>query len=381
MRHYDFIILGAGASGLMMAYRMANENYFDDKSILIIDKIKFKGNDRTWSFWEEGSGEWEDIVHKSWAKIYFGSQYFSKTIPSFPFLYKTIRSQDFYDKIWAVLNNKLNFDFVEEEVEKFYDAADMVIVKTAQNEYKGKKLLNSILDSEFLQQKKYPVLNQHFLGWFIKTETDFFNDSVITFMDFNIPQNGNTRFMYVLPFNKKEALFEYTLFSKDLLEKSEYELAIKEYLKDKEIENYTINETEFGVIPMTSYKFYKHNTKNIVHIGTTGGWTKPSTGFTFMNTTKKTKELISFLKKELDLRKFHKTSKFWFYDLILLDVLAKDNEFGSRLFSSLFKKTSIQTVFQFLDETSNFKQDLKIILSVPPRRFIKVFFKRMFQGW
>ena len=54
------------------------------------------------------------------------------------------------------------------------------------------------------------------MGWFIKTEKDgIFDDSMATFMDFNLPQNGNTRFMYVLPIDKKTALFEYTLFSKD----------------------------------------------------------------------------------------------------------------------------------------------------------------------
>ncbi|WP_411767987.1 lycopene cyclase family protein [Winogradskyella sp. A3E31] len=381
MKHYDFIILGAGASGLMTAYRMANDSYFDGTSILLIDRSKDKGNDRTWSFWEEGSGEWDDVVYKSWSYIYFGSEWFSDTIHATPYLYKTIRSQDFYNKIWTVLKSKPNIEFIEDDVLSFYDNADSVVIKTKHKEYKGKKLFNSIVDSEYLQQKKYPVLNQHFLGWFIKTETDCFDDTVATFMDFNIPQNGNTRFMYVLPFSKKEALFEYTLFSKDLLKKSEYEKEIQAYLKSKSIDNYTITEKEYGVIPMTSYKFHKHNTKNILNIGTAGGWTKASTGFTFMNTSKKTQSLISFLKDQSDLRKFHRSSKYWFYDLIFLDVLASDNSFGAKLFSSLFKKCSIHTVFRFLDETSSFKQDIKVISSVPPKRFVHAFFRRLFQGW
>ena len=40
MIKYDYIILGGGASGLMMAYRMVSDSYFDDKSILIIDQEK-----------------------------------------------------------------------------------------------------------------------------------------------------------------------------------------------------------------------------------------------------------------------------------------------------------------------------------------------------
>ena len=112
-------------------------------------------------------------------------------------------------------------------------------------------------------------------------------------MDFTVPQKGNTRFMYVLPTSKREALFEYTLFSKDLLEISEYENAIKDYLEEKNIANYEIVETEKGSIPMTSFKFQQFNTKNLLNMGTVGGWTKASTGYTFMSTTKKTRALIS----------------------------------------------------------------------------------------
>ena len=38
MQEHDYIITGTGASGLMLAYRMAKDPFFDRKSILIIDK-------------------------------------------------------------------------------------------------------------------------------------------------------------------------------------------------------------------------------------------------------------------------------------------------------------------------------------------------------
>ena len=76
----DYIILGAGASGLMLAYRMALAPYFNDKSVLIIDQFSNKGNDRTWCFWEEGPGEWDTILHKSWDTIFFGGPGIQKQI-------------------------------------------------------------------------------------------------------------------------------------------------------------------------------------------------------------------------------------------------------------------------------------------------------------
>ena len=227
-------------------------------------------------------------------------------------------------------------------------------------------------------QSKYPLLQQHFIGWFIKSKEEVFDKNKVNFMDFSIEQRGNTRFMYVLPTSSTEALLEYTLFSKDLLPKEEYEKEIQDYIKKLGITDYEIVEKEQGNIPMTSYKFWKHNTKNIINIGSVGGWTKASTGYTFKNTTKKSKELVELLSKESDFRKFHKTDKFWFYDLLFLDVLFKRNDLGSTVFSSLFKKGNPTLIFKFLDEETTFWEDLQVIWKCPKRLFVRALFGRIF---
>ncbi|MBU2928337.1 lycopene cyclase [Winogradskyella psychrotolerans] len=376
---YDYIILGAGASGLLLAYRMSQDPFFDDKSVLIIDQSKDKGNDRTWCYWEEGVGEWDALLTKIWPNVFFGSQSLSKTISIAPFQYKMIRSEAFYMSLWKGINSKSNFSFIEAVVDSFTELKTGVEVVTETDTYLGSKLFNSLPNPEaYNSQHKYPLIHQHFVGWFVKTKTNVFDDAVATFMDFSVPQNGHTRFMYVLPIDKKTALFEYTLFSKDLLKYADYEDAIKSYLDSKNILDYEIIEKEQGNIPMTSFKFSDLNSKHILHIGTAGGWTKASTGYTFMNTSKKTKEVVAFLKEDDDLSTFDKRTKYRFYDLIFLDVLANHNNEGAALFSSMFKKASIKTIFRFLDEDSTILEDLKIILSVPPKRFIQAFFKRLF---
>ncbi len=377
MNQSSYIILGAGASGLLLAYRMSLDSYFDDKSILIIDQVKDKGNDKTWCYWEEGEGEWDELLTKKWLKVFFGSKDFTETLDISPYSYKMIRSEKFYHKLWRSIELKSNITFVEDSVKTYSEIDNRVKVVTNKSTYFGLKLLNSILDKTVYEtQQKYPVLQQHFVGWFVKTKTDCFDDSIATFMDFNVPQNGNTRFMYVLPIDKNIALFEFTLFSKDLLDHSEYEEAIKDYLKEKKITDFEILEKENGAIPMTSFKFEELNSYNILNIGTAGGWTKASTGYTFYNTSKKTKDLVSFLKNEDDLSVFAKRTKYWFYDLNLLDVLAKNNEKGSLLFASIFKKVNVKTILKFLGEESSLKEDLKIITSVSPMPFILSIVKR-----
>lgn len=379
MKDYDYIILGAGASGLMLAYRMASDLFFDNKSILILDKDTDKGNDRTWSYWEEGLGEWDDIIDKTWDCVFFSDKSFSEIINISPYCYKMIRSETFYKKMWNKINTKSNVEFINTSVLNYKIVDNKVLVTTTLKSFSANKVFNSLPNTSYLKQDKYPVLQQHFIGWFIKTKVDTFDDTTATFMDFSVPQKGNTRFMYVLPMDKQTALFEYTLFSKDLLEVSEYEDAIKYYLKENGINDYKIIETEKGSIPMTSYDFTELNTSNIFNIGTAGGWTKASTGYTFRSTTKKTKDIVKLLKSGKDISKYKSKSKFWFYDLLFLDVLANHNESGSVLFSSLFKKTNVKTIFRFLDEESNLWEDFKIITSVPSKNFISALFKRLFK--
>ena len=378
MSQYDYIITGSGASGLMLAYRMANDSFFDNSSILIIDKEKKNSDDRTWCFWENGEGEWDELLHKSWDKILFESNTYKNTIPLQSYAYKMLRSGVFYDKLWNFINTKNNIRFIEDTVVNIEGSEDGAIVETLKSKYFTTKLLNSIdLNKKYTLQKKYPVLLQHFCGWFIETDKISFDDSTATFMDFTVDQKRNTRFMYVLPISPNKALFEYTLFSKEVLTKEEYESELLKYLAIKSITEYTITEIEQGVIPMTSYKFWEQNSKNILHIGTVGGWTKASTGYTFKNTSKKTIQLIAFLKAENDFTHFRKKTRFWWYDLLLIDVLSSYNHLGSKLFSTLFKRNSLKNVFRFLDEETSFIEDLRIMLSMPPLRFITALFRRV----
>jgi lycopene beta-cyclase len=191
-----------------------------------------------------------------------------------------------------------------------------------------------------------------------------------------------------LPTSKTEALIEYTLFSEKLLTKEEYENEIQIYLEKLRINRFEIIEKEQGSIPMTCYPFWKRNTKRVLNIGTAGGWTKASTGYTFKNSDKKSSKLVEFLYPSTPLKKtskplrmtdFYKKNRFWWYDLLLLDILHRHNELGSSIFSSLFEKGNPHLIFKFLDEETSLLEDIKVILKCPKAPFIKSLFRELFR--
>jgi lycopene beta-cyclase len=380
MPDFDYIIVGAGASGLMLANGLGSDPHFQDKRILLLDKDKKQSNDRTWCFWEKGDGDFDDIVYRTWDAIYFAGKEYSAQIPIKPYRYKMIRGIDFYEHYFSKIKTFSNLTFITTEVESIEDQGNQVKVLTHDGPFTGKKVFSSVFDGSVLTaQKRYPVLQQHFIGWFVKSNDAIFDPGTATFMDFSIPQKGNTRFMYVLPFSENEALVEYTLFSETLLPEEEYENAIKDYLKeDLHCKDYEILVKEQGRIPMTSYNFKQHNSKNLLHIGIAGGWAKASTGYTFRSSAIKVQKLIKHLKADRPFSSFDKRSRFWFYDLLLLDILKRDNSQGRRIFESIFKKRSPQLLFKFLDEKTNFWEELLTMSGSPTWLFLDALRRRLF---
>ncbi len=385
--HFDYIFTGTGLASLMTVYKMILSEKFSDKSILLLDQDSKKINDRTWCFWEKEESVWNSVISKKWDLALFANENFKCDLDLKPYLYNKIKGLDFYDFVFEAISKQPNITFLNEKVTDINELETHVFVGTEENRFTCNYLFNSIYTKAFAErQNKYAVLQQHFVGWFVKTEKGVFNSEEVTFMDFSVEQKGNTRFMYVLPTSKTEALVEYTLFSEKLLPKEEYENEIKIYLKNLGIEQYEILEKEQGSIPMTCYPFWEKNTKRVLNIGTAGGWTKASTGYTFKNSNKKSSELVRFIQNEtspevsgsLNMKLFHKKNKFWFYDLLLLDILYRHNELGSSIFSSLFKKGNPKLIFKFLDEETSFFEDVKVILKCPKIPFIKALFRVIF---
>nr|WP_299486743.1 lycopene cyclase family protein [uncultured Allomuricauda sp.] len=380
MSNFDYIIIGAGAAGLLLADTLTQDEFFSTSSILIIDRDDKTSNDRTWCFWEKSDGKFDHLLHKSWQDIFFATEQIERSDSIAPYQYKMLKGIDFYNHYLDRIKKHPNVTWIKDRVILIEESEHKVLVTSQNGFFTSTKVFNSWMNHQNVtSQKKYPLIQQHFVGWFVKTEKPIFNSNEATFMDFSIPQKGNTRFMYVLPFSETEALLEYTLFSENTLDKSEYEAGIREYIEQR-LGNtpFKIIAVEQGNIPMTCYGFHEHNSDSLLNIGIAGGWAKPSTGFTFYNTHRKVAQLVQHLKKNQPLSRFHKRNKFWYYDLLLLDILYRENHLGSSIFGAMFQKRKPQLILKFLDEETSLWEDLQIISACPKLPFLKALWKRIF---
>ena len=384
-KDFDFIFLGAGCASLSVVMRMIESGQFTHRKILILEKAPKVNNDRTWCFWEEEAGFFEDIVYHQWTEL-FVSTGAEETIPleMGHYRYKMIRGIDFYDACFATIRRQKNIQITYASVSFVYTGGDISgILVDDQPMDRGAHSI--VFNSIVPRPKKHPgkfYLIQHFKGWWLESKHPIFTASQATLMDFRLPQIEGTTFGYVLPLSATKALIEYTLFSASRLPPSAYDQALRQYIEGYlGLKDYRVTEEEFGVIPMSNDHpaFFKNG---LYFIGTAGGQTKASTGYTFRFIQKQADQIVS------DLIRHRRPSlaggpakRFRFYDSTLLHILSKRQMEGKIIFSILFKKNDAGRIFRFLDNESTFTEELKLINSLPKKVFIRAglleFFKMM----
>ena len=355
MKDFDYIIIGGGCAGLSLAYELETNNNLKDKTLAIIESRKEYKRDKTWSFWKVFNHNFEDCVIKSWNNFTVNSSESSYEVTNKNFPYQSIDSGKFYEKINSKLSFNPNINFFKNLNE--INSENSIIFNSV---FKGK------LDKSELWQ--------HFQGVEIETSKNIFDDEILNLMDFNCDQKNDVHFFYTLPFKKNRALIETTWLS-NLEDQSlmDYDLQLENYIKNNlGIKNYKINFTEKGAIPLF-YPSFKNDNRNI-NIGSAGGMTRLSTGYTFLNIQEHSKYIVENIDKIEKIKGYNLGKKYQFLDRIFLKVLEKYPEKMPKIFFDMFK-TSSNTVIKFLSNKSNILEDISIISKMPKLTFIKALFK------
>ena len=352
MREFDYVIIGGGCAGLSLAYELDLHQKLSSKTLAIIEPRKEYLRDKTWSFWKVSPHNFEDCVRKNWKEFSIKKPSSSKVFKCDNFPYQSIDSGLFYNKIINKLNKNKNIKF-------FKNISDLNI--------KNSFIFNSVPSLRNTSSNLW----QHFYGVEIETNEDFFDDRIVDLMDFNCDQRNSVHFFYVLPFAKNKAMIETTWLSKEDLSLKDYESQIKNYINSLGIKNYKINFKEEGAIPL----FYPVNTgeKNKINIGTAGGMTRLSTGYTFLNIQDHSKFIRKNLNNIEKARKYELKTKYKFLDKIFLKVLERNPEKMPNIFYKIFNGYT-DSAIKFLSNKSNIIEDILIILKMPKWIFLKSLF-------
>ena len=355
MKEFNYIIIGGGCAGLSLAYELQEHKKLENKTLAIIEpRLEYK-KDKTWSFWKVSTHNFDDCVKKNWENFSINIPNKTNYLECKKYPYQSIDSGLFYEKI----NNRLK------ENKNIYFFKDLKEINS-----KNSFIFNSVptikIDTNSLWQ--------HFCGIEIETKNDVFDDDIMNLMDFDCEQKKSVHFFYTLPYSKNKALIETTWLSKmsDRSEKN-YDYQIKSYIENQlNLKDYKITYKEEGAIPL----FYSLNTynKNKINIGTAGGMTRLSTGYTFLNIQEHSKYIRKNIENITKTKVFKIAKKYQFLDNIFLKVLEKNPEKMPDIFFKMFKGSS-KTAIKFLSNKSNFLEDLSIIFRMPKWIFIKALFK------
>ena len=353
MKEFDYIIIGGGCAGLSLAYELEIHEKLNDRTLAIIEPRDEYKRDKTWSFWKIFNHNFEDCVKKSWNNFTINTSNQTKYVECKKTPYQTIDSGIFYQKINSRL--KLNKNI------QFFKSIDEI----NQN--------NSIIFNSVYEFGDHNNLWQHFCGVEIETRKDFFDEEIFNLMDFNCNQRNRVHFFYTLPFTKKTALVETTWIS-ELKNSSlnDYEEQIDDYLCNHlNLRQCKIHFKEQGAIPLFRQK--NQNKHKHIYIGSAGGMTRLSTGYTFLNIQEQSKYIRENFENIKKTKLFQINKKYDFFDKIFLKVLKNNSPKMGDIFYKMFEN-SPSTVINFLSNKSSIYEDISIISKMPKWMFLKQLF-------
>jgi lycopene beta-cyclase len=374
---YDVAIVGGGCSGFQLLHQLSKQPDWAQKNVALFnDSAPLK---RSWCFWTKDEHPLQHLVQKSWSKLTFKGRDFSKTEDIAPYQYHYISGEAFFNYFQKdFLSDNKNITPINHTVTSVRKKDNGFQIHNNVAHWEAGSVFSSLPPKLEKGGPSVFSLKQHFKGWFIKTDEPVFDDTTVMLMDFSIPQHDDTRFVYVLPFSKTEALVEMTVFSPYIYEDELYETVLQDYMNQHfPNTHFTIENTEKGAIPMTNLPFSRLGNEGEVLLGTAAGMVKATTGYAFKRIGRDSERLAEDLTTQKELRWSATKGRFRFYDRLLLGILSEEPLLGSVIFETLFKRVDMKTIMRFLDEETNLWEEIYIFSKLPYMPFLKQVYRQM----
>ena len=371
----DYLFVGLGASNCLLILELEKRRLLDEKIIIILEPHQKNKKDKTYCFWSTSVNVEKiiplDFIDKEWDEVILNG----KVQRLNPLKYYHVSSLTLYEKALKIIKNH-DVKILKHALEQVQSSNQII---TDNIVYEPKFSFDSRPPVIGKLQKNQFYINQSFVGWQIQTNEEVFDPQSFTMMDFEIPQDNSTQFVYVLPFDSKHALVEVTRFGEKIMSLSEGENLLKDYLKD--YKDYQVLDIEKGCIPMTNADIPSESHSNVRNMGSRAGHVKPSTGYAFKSMSIDATNIADQIARgneSIDSSNVQsRDNRFAFYDSLLLRILTEKPHLGKPIFKRLFGRIKASEILYFLDEESKLINELKIFYSLQWKPFIVAALKEL----
>ena len=380
-----FVVVGAGLSGLILAWRCLSSN--PNVSVIIIDSNHIIGGDHTWSFnindIESSLHEWiEPFIAHTWEKYDVKFKGYSRRL-NIP--YCTGNSNSLRACVEPFIKSGRLKLILDTEVIKL-TSFDVTILS-------GEKLTGDyIFDARgFTFDDNIKLGIQKFYGKTIETVKPH-NLKYPIIMDATVAQNDGYRFIYCLPFSKNKILIEDTYYSDGLnFDQDKYNKRIDKYIEANDWTEHKVIRVEKGILPITlavdSKLIEKRGLENKepIKIGMRGNFYHPVTGYSFPDSVRLASKISKTINSSDKNKRLNLDLEIRKYKLLLY---RRDRYF--RLLNRLLFKASLPSkrhlvlqrfytlseslIKRFYEGNLHKKDKLRILIGKPPVPVLKALY-------
>lgn len=375
---FDAVIAGGGLGGLSLAAHLATRGWAD-RSVVVIDEGGQGPLATCWASWSARPGLLHSAVSRAFRQVAVHAGGNSLVLPLGPYRYRVVRRPDLYRAVMGLLAGCPGFAVRTGRVERVRDGIDLAEV-TVDGEGLGSSW---VFDSVSPPSRDTPVdARLAFTGWEVHCDRPTFDPHTPILFDFRTPQFDGARFVYVLPDAPHRALVELTEFVPRHASPSasaDRHGALAAYLRDVlGSRAYTVARIESAVLPLRAYPPTRAG-RRVLRIGASAGLVKATTGYAYERIQRDSAAIARSLARHghpFDVPSSRRRHRL--LDAVLLDVLDREPAQLERAFARLFSANPAERLLRFLDEDSNLRDELRLVISLPPAPYLRAMATRLF---
>lgn len=366
---FDYVIVGAGASGLLLCAELLSRPELRNKRIAVVDDGSFASQNRAWGYWSQEHGPVDDLAEREWTVLDVFADDENRRLDLTPYRYRYVRGAAIDEWVRAE-SHAGHVAWIVDRIEAVRATSDGVIATGRAGEYRASLMFDSRPPHDGPESR----VKLYFVGWEIETPAPEFTPDIATFMDFRLCADERVQFGYVLPLSQTRALIELASFSHLPWDREEAEGALRQYLSHVQgVSDWKVLRSECGELPLILDPD-GGETDPIIPIGRRGGLLRASTGYGFDRMRRHAIQIADALTAGStagrDLR-FKQNKRHAYLDRVLLDVVTNEPNAIESAFAALFARNPPDRILRFLDGDSSRIEEAKIVASMPKAPFLR----------